>query len=282
MMRSIAEFIMKGRLQAALLTLLGLPLLSTATVGLVTLRLGHRQGALLLFIALLPTLIGVAMDRMPQLLFWMSLISIFSVFVYGQMLRASVSWMFTLIGCCALMVLVLPLVTWQFEGLRESFSRILIVPQNPADQDLTGLADKVVLQSVALVSGIVALIATFNGFTSIVLARWWQSLLYNPGGFGDEFRALRLGLMPAFVLAALSALCYAAGKDYIFWSIVISAPLLIAALALVHYIANAKALSNHWLVGFYFLTAVFFMPISLVLLVLVGLLDAVFNFRKRF
>jgi len=63
---------MKGRLQAALLALIGLPFLSTAAVGLVTLRLGHREGALLLFIAFIPTLLGVLFGKVPELLFWLS------------------------------------------------------------------------------------------------------------------------------------------------------------------------------------------------------------------
>jgi len=273
---------MKGRLQAALLALIGLPFLSTAAVGLVTLRLGHREGALLLFIAFIPTLLGVLFGKVPELLFWLSLISIFSVFVYGQLLRASVSWMFTLIGACLLMAVLSPLITWQFEGLRESFSRILRVPEGVANQDLSGLADVVELQSVGLISGIVALIATFNGISSIVLARWWQSLLYNPGGFGEEFRALRLDAIPAAVLALLSLICAYAGVDFAFWAIVLSAPLLVAALALVHHVVNAKELGINWLIGFYLLAVYFFMPTALILLALIGLLDAVFNLRKRF
>lgn len=271
---------MKGRLQAALLALLGIPLLSTAAVGLVTLRLGHQQGALLLLVALTPTLAGVAMGRMPELLFWLSLISVFSVFAYGLLLRASVSWVFTLVASCALMVIVLPLMVWQFDGLRESISRVILAPQALADQSGLGNSGDIVLQSVALVSGIVALITMINGFTSILLARWWQSLLYNPGGFGEEFRALRLDVLPAVVLVGLAALCFAAGSDYGFWSAVFCSPLAIAALALAHFVAKARGLGASWLASFYILTVFFLIPMIAVLS-LVGLLDAVFNFRKR-
>jgi len=289
---------MKGRLHAALLALLGIPLLSTATVGLITLRLGHRQGTLILLIALIPTLIGVAMGRMPALLLWLSLISVFSVFAYSVLLRATVSWVFTLLGACALMVLVTPLLAWQFDSLVESFSRVMASPQALLGEGSEGLSSEglsseglsnepvmsdskpVPLQSVALVSGIVALLTMVNGFSSLVLARWWQSLLYNPGGFGDEFQAIRLTISPAVVLAVLAAVCFLGGRDFVFWLLVFLSPLAIAALALAHFVAKAKGLGVSWLASLYLLTVFFLMPMIAVL-ALIGLLDAVLNFRER-
>lgn len=269
---------MKGRLQAALLALLGIPLLSTAAVGLVTLRLGHQQGLLIAVAALVPTLIGVMMDRMPELLFWLSLISVFSVFAYAILLRAFVSWEFTLLAASALIAVLVPLFTWQSDSLIESFSRVLVSPQQLAE----GSSEvSVVLQSHALVSGIIALVIMLNGFTSLVLSRWWQSLLYNPGGFGEEFRALRLSLAPTIVLLVLSGFCYIAGANYSLWMILFMSPLAIAALALAHFVAKAKGLGGSWLASLYLLTVFFLVPM-LMILTIIGALDAVFNFRKRF
>lgn len=277
MMRSLAEFIMKGRLQAALVALLGIPLLSTAAVGMVTLRLGHREGVLVLIAAFIPTLIGVAMGRMPELLFWLSLISIMSVYLYAILLRSTVSWAFTLLTICGLLLVLTPILTWRFDGLLASFSLVL----SPEVLSGQAMPEAVTNRSVAMISGLVALLILLNGFTSIVLSRWWQSLLYNPGGFGEEFRVIRFDKLPTIVLLLLAGFCFANGSDYVFWAMVFVSPLVIAALSLAHYVAKVKGLGASWLASLYLLTVFFLLPVAAVL-ALIGSLDAIFNFRQRF
>jgi len=48
----------------------------------------------------------------------------------------------------------------------------------------------------------IAYVLAFNSFTGVLLGRWLQALLYNPGGFGAEFRELRLGLIVSIVCFA--------------------------------------------------------------------------------
>ena len=31
-----------------------------------------------------------------------------------------------------------------------------------------------------------------NTFLGVVIARWWQSIIFNPGGFKEEFQSIRL------------------------------------------------------------------------------------------
>ncbi len=58
-MRALAEFILRGRLQATAVALIGnwVPLLTPATVALVTLRVGRNNGLLILLWGVLPSLL---------------------------------------------------------------------------------------------------------------------------------------------------------------------------------------------------------------------------------
>ena len=47
-------------------------------------------------------------------------------------------------------------------------------------------------QAMAYANGVVAALLVINLIATVILARWWQSMLYNPGGFGVEFQALQL------------------------------------------------------------------------------------------
>jgi hypothetical protein len=55
-MRALAEFIMRGRLQASVIVLFSvtLPILPLAATGLVSLRKGPREGALMLMVGMIP------------------------------------------------------------------------------------------------------------------------------------------------------------------------------------------------------------------------------------
>ena len=48
-------------------------------------------------------------------------------------------------------------------------------------------------------------VTTAGLMLTLVLARWWHAVLDNPGGFGREFRALRVGRTPLVVSAAVAA-----------------------------------------------------------------------------
>ena len=133
--------------------------------------------------------------------------------------------------------------------------------------------------SVTVISGFLGFGLLFNGLTGLILARWWQSLLYNPGGFGDEFRQLRLTPLTSVPLLAITLLCLGQGMDYIFWASLFAAPLVLAAIALVHNLVNAKGVSRHWLLAFYLLMIVF--TPALLALVALGCLDSWLNIRRR-
>lgn len=120
----------------------------------------------------------------------------------------------------------------------------------------------------------------------LLLARAWQAGLYNPGGFRSEFHALRLpgwispvGAMVALASLALSVAERAGGlaDDAI---IVLLLMFAVQGLAVVHAVADAKALTRLWLVGLYILM-ILVPQLVMPLLATAGIADRIVDFRRR-
>jgi hypothetical protein len=119
---------------------------------------------------------------------------------------------------------------------------------------------------------------------TILLARWWQSLLYNPGGFRAEFHALLVPKSLAIAVTALAALVFSGtvAKDSIWVDIFLISIMvyLVQGLAVIHGIVGGRGLSKWWLAPVY--VGLFFVPPHVILgLVMVGLVDSVVDFRSR-
>ena len=118
---------------------------------------------------------------------------------------------------------------------------------------------------------------------SVFLARWWQAILYNPGGFRREFHGLRLGRNVGIVALGTLAVSVAASG----WSqeiaanamIVIVAAYLLHGLGLVHGIVAAKNINVGWLISVYAVTLI--LPQSSLLLAAVAFADSWTDIRGR-
>jgi len=113
----------------------------------------------------------------------------------------------------------------------------------------------------------------------LLLARWWQSLLYNPGGFKVEFQAFRLPSALTVVLLLAAAGLFALGVDYWFWALILALPFIFAGFGLVHAIAAKRKLGNAWL-GFFYFTWLLLDPVK-VLLLLAVIVDSWYDLRAR-
>ena len=113
----------------------------------------------------------------------------------------------------------------------------------------------------------------------LFLARYWQAALYNPGGFGEEFRALYYPPMISVGLALGMIALASLGAEYRTWAMICALPLTFAGLALVHARAAHRGQGKGWLTGFY-LVWLLFDPVKL-LVVFVAIADSWVNFRQR-
>ncbi len=294
-MKALAAWIMKGRTRAAMaatvflvLALLVTPLglLSAAVVGLVTLRHGLREGALVSLLGLVALgLLGALLFGQPMalafpgLLVWLPLMALAEVLRATRSLRLVVELAVVLgLLMVAAQYLLLDDVTAHWQALLNEYAAQVLDPAVVSEAERE-----------AMVKGIAPWMAGGLGAAwflelvlSLFLARGWQALLYNPGGFSQEFRELRLGrwllvLVPLLLLAgALQEKPGILAQA----SLVGMAAFLVQGVATVHGLVARLQGGQLWLVGFYFLL-IFGMPASFTLVSALGFADGIVNFRAR-
>lgn len=276
-MRAFAEFVMRGRMQATL-GVVGsavFPLfcwLGAAGSSLVLLRRGLTDAVGILFWALLPALFWWYLGNNPSVFLIMA-----GSVVLAQILRSTTSWVWVLLSSVVLGVVfavVLNATSQEFiEPLAENFrsSLLLLARDVPADE-LAVLQESLV----PALTGAMASSLQVMSLLCVVLARYWQAALYNPGGFGQEFRALRLS--PVVGIALLVGVLFAPslGQELAMVAPVFTVPLLFAGIALGHGLIAMKRLSSFWVIGLY--VAVLLLGN---LICLLAVLDGLFDFRGR-
>ncbi len=281
-MKGLAEFVMRGRFQALLLTVAGAGSLmfcwiSAAVIALVTLRKGAGQGAWLLLWALLPS--GVLLyaygDSGPLAL-------LLGTTVLALVLRATVNLPLAVLGSVVVGgVTGLGLMAFAADYLAAiagGFGEFLAEMEAQLSQG----SEQAVQLARPTAAQIAGMLGAGTGMTSVLcllLARYWQAALYNPGGFGDEFRALRYPLVVSSVLAVASIALASLGLQYRTWAVIALLPLTFAGLALVHARVRHREQGMGWLTGFY--AAWLLLDPVKILVVGVAIADSWFDFRQR-
>lgn len=119
----------------------------------------------------------------------------------------------------------------------------------------------------------------------MLLARWWQAELYNPGGFGSEFRELRLPRSMTLVAGAL-ALVYAFGSEGVLLvelagdaCVLLVVLFALQGLAVIHFLARVRGLAGAWLTTLYVML-VLVPTVAGPILATTGLADNIVDFRR--
>ena len=283
-MRALADFIMRGRMQATLTVVIAavvpfLYWLSAAAGSLVVLRRGASDAAGVVVWALLPAA------------FWWYLgdPSIALVFIgtlaLALVLRSSVSWPRVLLASIlvglAFAVTIGHVYAEPINLLAEEIQKLLpqMAGQSP---DALPEAKQAQLHDmlVPVLTGLMASLFQIVCLLCLMLGRYWQAALYNPGGFAREFHALRLS--PALALGMLLVMLLAPNINLGLGMLtpLCSVPLAIAGVALIHGLVRQKHMATFWLVGLY-VTLLIFGQLIYPLLVIVAVVDSLFDFRGR-
>ena len=298
--KALASFIMRGRIQAIIFTVVcaglslllsPLNLLTGAGIALVTLRKGVHEGLLVTGGAAV-VLAGLAVlatqNATLSMIFLVSLsISVLPVMLLAWVLRSTLSLGYTLsvaamLGIFAVLLMYVvvgdPIMWWQ---------ETMIVALEPAlEQAKLSLGPAEIDQMIASIAGwmtgIVAA-ALITGFlTSLFIGRTWQALLYNPDGFKQEYHSLSLGnklgiftLLVALIAMVTSGTLASMSGD-ILW--VLWVVYLFVGLAIVHRVVEVKSWSIAILVALY---VGLIIPQVAMLVSLLGWADTRLNFRSR-
>ncbi|MCY1285608.1 hypothetical protein D9M68_575740 [compost metagenome] len=283
-MRALAEFIMRGRMQATLVVAgsAALPLLfwlSAAAGSLVLLRRGLSDAFGIVFWAMLPAL-GWWYFGEPR-----TLMVLLGTLGLALVLRASQSWIRVLLCSVALGVVYGVVLGAAF---REPIEAIAAELQKLMPQMLGGLHQQLPVEEqtrlnallAPVLTGLMAALLQIVSLLCLMLGRYWQAALYNPGGFGREFRALRLPPSLAMLLLAGMLLGPNLGVQAAMLTPLCSVPLAFAGAALIHGLVADGKLARFWLVGLY-VTLLLFMQLIYPLLAVFAVVDSLIDFRGR-
>jgi hypothetical protein len=290
-MKWVAAYIMRGRLEAillastlAMLSLLLAPLsiFSSGAVALVTLRKGAYEGLIILVISSLAAGALATLIQVPYtfiflyvLVLWLPVWLVAIVLREGQHISLAVE-IAVLIGIVGVIAYYLfnadPAAMW-----KEVMPRM--VPPNAPIENVK----QMIGQMAPYMTGIAAAGAVFSMLLGLFLGRWWQAILYNPGGFKQEFLGLKAQSRLAMIsLVIIGIAMIATGVvSEIAWNTTILMFVLYTFIgtAVMHTVF-AKMKISQFAVPMFYIT-LFLIPHSLFPVALVGFSDTWLDIRKR-
>ncbi len=304
---------MRGRLLplALLMLFAAMPLflwLAAAGIVLITLRKGSFDGALALLASIIAAAVPILLSdssvqlseltelghrlgsdvdlrhfaAVHHLQFQNDLVVLVLAYISANLLRVTVNLEVTLLTACMLVVAVLvtgviPLERWldlfsaQFELMQQKLSEVY------SDQFEVLTADNKSVLLNYMVGQYLSLTLIAQTLTALLVGRWWQARLFNPGGFGEAFRKLSYRWPVATLLIVMMLMLEHFDPTMVGVSWLFLVPLVMVGLAILHtYCVQRKGSYRGVLAVFYLL-----LPLTYTLVAIVGWFDAVFDLRSR-
>lgn len=262
-------------------------IVSFASVALVTLRQGGREGFFVLLLASIITAMVRALLEGEAIFFVMMLVSCVTmwlpVWLAALVLRETrhlalaieLSVFIGTLGVIGFYLYVTePAKAWQimFDPMLQSL---------PPEAHVDGMREAI--QTIShYMTGIFAASTVFSVLAGLFLGRWWQSVLYNPEGFKQEFLSLRTGQRLAIIsiLLIIVAKVTSGMVAEIAWNVLILLFVLYLFIGIsVLHTQFGKAQKSRFWVPMLYIT-LFLVPHVMLPVALVGLCDAWLNLRK--
>jgi hypothetical protein len=201
------------------------------------------------------------------------------VAIVAAVLRLTGSWSWAL---CAAVVLGLLLSTGlntlgstYLASVEKIFAALF---QSVAQQVQAPPAGALVAPTATEIAGMFGLMHAVTLVICLLVARWWQATLYNPGGLRAEFHALRLERVQTLALLAAAVLLYQLGPGFRLWAWTPLVPLLFAGIGLVHAVVANRG--GGGLLGLFYAALLMLSPVKQ-LVVALAVLDGVLDLRRR-
>ncbi len=276
----------------ALLSLMIPPvsLFSSAGIALVVLRKGFAEGMVVMLgaavaIALLGLLVTGNMLVVTGygLLLWLPIILIaLALRESGQLTFAVEITVIVGVFVVGAVYLLLPdpAAVWN-ERLQATIEAVL---QSGIANENQAIIKENIEKMSRFMTGLVAAGSIASLMFGLLLARWWQAKLYNPGGFRSEFLGLRPRKSLAFAGLAFVLIASMASADLreTAWNLVITLTVLylIVGVSVLHRIISGTKAKQLLLTVFYLV--IVFIPHALLPVVLIGFSDAWVDWRNKF
>jgi hypothetical protein len=294
LIRRFTDFVLRGRFQSmgAAFVLGFIPvigLVSSLIATLVTLRKGAQEGALVFVAATLPILLvyaGMSSNHLPaesispiDVVIMISSINAIA-WISALILRQFSSWSFVLDVVGLLSVIVIVALHLAYPGITEWWQSWLTNYFHAVGlNDNAHAMANMVMGIKDYATGLVTIMLSFYAVLTLLVARWWQDAIFNPGGLRQELMSVRL----SYLLGTVFLICMVLS----FWNMPIVmdvVPVLymifgLAGLSLLHY--TVKAINAKWWLLAVIYGVLSLIPQSIIIVAMAGLLDTGFDFRKR-
>ena len=290
----MARFIMAGQLQAVAFVLLmtglsavllpPLAILGNAAIALVTLRISWQNGAVLALVASVALALLYSVGQNPIAVFGIGLLQWSLLVFFAWLLYSTVSWDVTLqailifIGASMLLFhLVIGDTTTFWTEVLNKFIEPLKAIEEMKDLKLEEKVEIVAPWMTGLLAASFGLLTTL----SLLLARFWQANLYNPNGFGEEFRQIRIGKNATLALVGLIVSVLISKSTLTVEMLMVGMVIfLFQGLSVVHALVKAEKLPRFFLVVLYLLMA-FLSVQTIVMMAALAMIDNFVDLRKK-
>jgi hypothetical protein len=302
LLRRFTDFILRNRLQAMAVAFICayVPLLGSISIliaGLVTLRKGILEGALVLCAATVPFLLNYYISPLPANEAHMALMAIgiavvsnVIVWLYAVLLRQYSNWSLLLELSVLAGAVIIGVVhffnpdiqNWWGTQLTTYFTKATAAMDDLSKTDILNI--KMQLQAVNVskpyATGLLVVSMLCNGLLQLALARWWQAAAFAPGTLRQELHHIRFGYVMGILFIAVLLLSLGGNATVLDMKPVFYGLFFIAGLSLVHCLLASIKYSWFWLVLCY-LALILFFPKSEMVVAFFALLDVLLNLRRR-
>ncbi len=301
LLRRFTDFVLQGRVQAmsAAFLLAFIPVIGTVSIliaTLVTLRKGAFEGALVLIASTLPLALSYAMSGGTEDMSFTLVILVIMIFsniltwFFAVILERFNTWNFTLELAALLGVLSIGVIhmlypdvqTWWEGHLTTYFAKTVEMADKISASDASSAEARAM--AVAAIkpyaTGFVTVAILSNALLQLLIARWWQAAMFNPGGLRQELHRIRLGHV-AGVIFVLGILLAYVGNEFALDSMpVLYVTFFVAGLSVIHYFLKGPKWG--WIgLGIIYLGVIWMAPFSIIMIAMLALFDTGFDFRKR-
>lgn len=271
----------------------------------ITLHKGVKEGALLTIAASIPYFVSFNLSssqEVPLIALWMvvgvATVSNILTWCFAVMLRDKASFSSILQVAALFGVLVISVLHLAYPNISDWWAvqlqtyadqaqkmTAMLKPSGIAAQESVQLDARIEWISVVkyYASGFIAAIILLNAVIQLIVARWWQVVIYKPGTLQKELHSIRLSRLAGLLFVLSLVLSYLGNSVVLDIMPILYVLFGAAGLSLIHYLFGLMNSPTKWFwLALLYVTLVFAMPMSLMLVAIFALFDISFNLRKRF
>ncbi len=132
------------------------------------------------------------------------------------------------------------------------------------------------------ISGMIVTMLLLNAMIHLIVARWWEAALYSPGTLRRELHHIRLSNLAGVLFLFTQLLAAKSNSVVLDFLPIVYLLFACAGLSVFHYFLGLMVSPSRWFwLGLLYVIIFYTMPLSLMLISMVGLFDVWFDLRKR-